>query len=109
MVWTEVRVLADDAQADRGGQHLRVDATALQRENAVVSGLEPGELRFGGEATRTRFMQRSEVESDTNIGLVQVAPGLRIQPRLCDAAVWADYVGMGEANRQRTLRCRIER
>jgi hypothetical protein len=54
-------------------------------------------------------MQRSKVEGDADVGLVQITPGFWIEPRFGDAAIGRNNIRAGETNGQRALRRRIKR
>ena len=69
----------------------------------------PGELRLGAVALRRRLMQRTDVVDDPDVRFVEVVPGARIETLARDAAERVHDHRVGEADRQRTLRRRIQR
>ena len=62
-----------------------------------------GELRLRREALGRGLVQRADIENDPDVGLVDVVPGLRVEPVLRQAAERMDDHRMGEADRQRAL------
>ena len=88
---------------------MHVGAAGLQVEQALVAALEAGQLRLRAIPFRRRFVQRSDVVNDSDVRLVDVGPGLRLQSLARDAAERMDDHRMGEADRQRARRRRVQR
>ena len=109
MIAAERRVLADRGQPEDRRQDMHIGAAGLQRQRAIVARLVAGELRLRTIALRRGLVQRADVIDDPDLRLVEVVPGVGVQALARDAAERMHDHRMGEADRQRALRRRVQR
>ena len=109
MIAAKRRVLAYRGKPEYRRQDVCIGATRLQRQRAFVTRLVTGELRHRTIALCRDLVQRTDVVYHLDFRLVEIVPGVRIQPLARNAAEGVHDHWMGKADGQCALRCGVQR